>query len=143
LAQPLFVRILSNEPKLYELSRGYRRWRAALAAKIDYVPVIVFGRLNDAVALELNLLENLSRRDLTIIEEAGAFRVLVEVWTDTCADRRAKRPDLNQVTNMLCLVALPDDVRLRLRKGQISFEHGRALIGVADSTSSRAASKKD
>jgi ParB family chromosome partitioning protein len=133
LAQPLFVKTLSNEPKLYELFAGYRRWRAALAAKIDCVPVIVFGHLSEAVALELNLLENLNRRDMTIIDEAHAFRTLVEQYgrTPTQIASLSGRT-LNQVTNMLSLVALPEEVRLSLRNGQISFAHGRVLVGAAD-----------
>jgi len=136
LAQPLLVRVNPAQPGMFELFAGYRRWRAALAAKIDYVPVIVFEHLNEAVTLELNLLENSNRRDLTIIEEAEAFRILVERYGRTPNQIAALTGrSRNQVTNMLCLVALPEEVRLRLRAGQISFAHGRALVGVADSTS--------
>jgi len=114
LAQPLLVRILSNRPKLYELFAGNRRWRGALAAKIDHVPVIVFERLNEAVTLELNLLENLNHRDLTIIEEAEVFRALAERYGRTPEQiAPLTGRSRNQVTNMLCLVALPEEVRLR------------------------------
>ncbi len=136
LAQPLLVGVNPAQPEMFELFAGYRRWRAALAAKVDYVPAVVFEHLNEAVTLELNLLENSNRRDLTIIEEAQAFQVLVERYGRT-ADQIAELTgrSRNQVTNMLCLVALPEEVRLRLRAGQIGFEHARVLVGVTDAAS--------
>jgi ParB family chromosome partitioning protein len=135
LVQPLFVRVLANGQR-YELFAGYRRWRAAIAAKLEHVPAIVFEHLSEPVILELNLLENSHRRDLTIIEEAGIFRILVEQYQRTPAQLSAMTGrSLSQVKNMLCLVALPEEVRLRLRKGQISFAHGRALVGAADPAS--------
>jgi ParB family chromosome partitioning protein len=133
LAQPLLVRLLSEQPRTYELFAGYRRWRAALAAKIAYVPVIVFDGVREAVALELNLLENLNRRDLTIIEQAEAF------WR--LADAHGRTPEqiaaltgrsLNQVKNLLCLAALPSEAKATLRMGRIGFGHARALLGAAD-----------
>jgi ParB family chromosome partitioning protein len=133
LAQPLLVRVNPERPGVFELFAGYRRWRAALMAEVAYVPVIVFEGLSEAVALELSLLENLHRRDLTIIEEAEAFRML--------ADRFGRTQDQiailtgrsrSQVSNMLRLLALPDEVRDTLHRGQISFGHGRALLVAAD-----------
>jgi ParB/RepB/Spo0J family partition protein len=136
LAQPLFVRILSDEPKLYELFSGYRRWRAALAAKINYVPVIVFGHLSEAVALELSVLENSNRRDMTIIEEAQSFHLLAEKFGRTATQIASlSGRTINQVVNMLSLVALPEEVRYRLLNGQIGFAHARAVAKAADPTS--------
>jgi len=133
LAQPLLVRLLSEQPRMYELFAGYRRWRAALAARVTHVPVIVFDGLHDAVALELNLLENLNRRDLTLIEEAEMFRQLVDRHGRTAGQIAALTGrSLNQVKNMLCLAALPDSVKTTLRTGQISFGHARVLLGAAD-----------
>jgi ParB family chromosome partitioning protein len=133
LAQPLLVRLLSEQPRMYELFAGYRRWRAALAARVTHVPVIVFDGLHDAVALELNLLENLNRRDLTLIEEAEMFRQLVDRHGRTAGQIAALAGrSLNQVKNMLCLAALPDSVKAPLRSGQISFGHARVLLGAAD-----------
>jgi ParB family transcriptional regulator, chromosome partitioning protein len=133
MALPLLVRPDPQQPKSFELFVGYRRWRAALLAGLPQVPVIIFPGLGESVALEIGLLENLHRRDLTVIDEAEAFRVL--------ADRHGRTPQQlaalsgrtpNQVANMLCLVALPEEVRRRLRKGQLSFAHGRALLGLQD-----------
>ena len=136
LTQPLLLGVNPAQPEMFQLFAGYRRWRAALEARVDFVPAVVFEHLNEAVALELSLLENSNRRDLTIIEEAQAFQVLVERYGRT-ADQIAALTgrSRNQVTNMLCLAALPEEVRLRLRAGQFGFEHARVLVGVTDAAS--------
>ena len=130
---PLLVRVDPQRPGTLELFAGFRRWRAALLAKLPQVPAIIFEGLSESIAFEIGVLQNLHRRDLTVIEEAETFCVL--------ADHYARTPDQiaalsgrtrNQVANMLCLVALPEEVRLRLRNGQIGFAHGRALLGLAD-----------
>ena len=129
---PLLVRVDPQRPGTLELFVGFRRWRAALLAKLPQVPAIIFEG-SESIAFEIGVLENLHRRDLTLIEEAERFSIL--------ADRYARTPDQiaalsgrtrSQVANMLCLVALPEEVRLRLRDGQIGFAHGRALLGLAD-----------
>jgi len=63
MAMPLFVRINSQRPGIFELFVGYRRWRAALLARLAQVPVIIFEDLSESVALEIGVLENLHRRD--------------------------------------------------------------------------------
>ena len=133
MAMPLFVRINSERPGIFELFVGYRRWRAALLARLAQVPVIMFEELSESVALEIGVLENLHRRDLTVIEEAMTFRALADRYGRTHEQIAAlSGRTSNQVANMLCLVALPEEVRLRLRRGQISFGHGRALLGLED-----------
>jgi ParB family chromosome partitioning protein len=133
IAQPLFVRVLSEEPRLYELFSGYRRWRAALVAEIDYLPVIVFGHLSEPTTLELSVLENSNRRDMSIIEEARAFHVLVEKFGRTATQIASLTGrSVNQVVNMLTLVALPEEVKHSLRSGQIGFAHARAVARAAD-----------
>jgi ParB family chromosome partitioning protein len=102
-------------------------------AGLAQVPVIIFAGLSEAVALEIGVLENLHRRDLTVIEEAMTFRILADRYGRTHEQIAAlSGRTRNQVANMLCLVALPEEVRLRLRSGQISFAHGRALLGLED-----------
>jgi ParB family chromosome partitioning protein len=133
MALPLLVRIDPQQPGIFELFVGYRRWRAALMAGLAQVPVIIFAGLSEAVALEIGVLENLHRRDLTVIEEAMTFRILADRYGRTHEQIAAlSGRTRNQVANMLCLVALPEEVRLRLRRGQISFAHGRALLGLED-----------
>jgi ParB family chromosome partitioning protein len=135
MAMPLFVRIDSQRPGIFELFVGYRRWRAALLARLAQVPAIMFEGLSESVALEIGVLENLHRRDLTVIEEAMTFRALADRHGRTHEQIAAlSGRTRNQVANMLCLVALPEEVRLRLRSGQISFAHGRALLGLEDPT---------
>jgi ParB family chromosome partitioning protein len=133
MALPLLVRTDPQHPGIFELFVGYRRWRAALMARLAQVPVIVFAGLSEAVALEIGLLENLHRRDLTVIEEAERFRILADRHGRTHEQIAAlSGRTRNQVANMLCLVALPEDVRVRLRKGQLSYAHGRVLLGLPD-----------
>jgi ParB family chromosome partitioning protein len=133
LAQPLLVRALPERPGSYELFVGYRRWRAALAAKIAAVPAIVFDGLRDAVALELNLLENVNRRDLTLLEQAEAYRQLTEVYGRTEEQIAILTGrSVNQVRNMLLLLELPDEVKALLRMGEITFAHARLLLDCAD-----------
>jgi ParB family chromosome partitioning protein len=133
LAQPLLVRVNPARPGIYELFAGYRRWRAALVAEVAHVPVVVFDGLSEAVALELGLLENLHRRDLTIIEEAEAFQLLIDRYGRTHEQiGTLTGRSRSQVTNMLRLLVLPDEVKDTLHKGNISFGHGRALLGAAE-----------
>lgn len=130
LAQPLLVRINPARPGIYELFAGYRRWRAALVAEVAHVPVIIFEGLGEAVALELSVLENLHRRDLTIIEEAEALRLLADQFGRTHEQiATLTGRSRSQVTNMLRLLALPDEVKDTLHQGRISYGHGRALLG--------------
>ncbi len=133
LAQPLLVRVNPARPGIYELFAGYRRWRAALVAEVAHVPVVVFDGLSEAVALELGLLENLHRRDLTIIEEAEAFQLLIDRYGRTHEQiATLTGRSRSQVTNMLRLLVLPDEVKDTLHKGNISFGHGRALLSAAE-----------
>jgi ParB family chromosome partitioning protein len=133
LAQPLLVRVDPAQPETFELFAGYRRWRAALMAEVAYVPAIVFQDLSDALAIELGLLENLHRRDLTIIEEAEAFQLLIDrfgrthqqIAVLTCRSR-------SQITNVLRLLTLPDEVKEIMHKRRIKFGHARALLGAVD-----------
>jgi ParB family chromosome partitioning protein len=133
MALPLLVRTDPQRPGIFELFVGYRRWRAALLAGLAQVPVIIFEGLSEPVALEIGVLENLHRRDLTVIEEAETFRILADRYGRTHEQIAAlSGRTRNQVANMLCLVALPEEVRLRLRRGQLSYAHGRALLGLED-----------
>lgn len=135
LAQPLLVRINPAHPESYELIAGYRRWRAALLAEVPYVPAVVFEGIGEAVGLELGLLENLHRRDLTVIEEAESFRQLAERFGRTHDQIAALTGrSRSQVTNMLRLLALPDEVKDSMHQGRISFGHARALLTANEPT---------
>lgn len=133
--QPVLVR-----PKpggTYELVAGERRWRAAQIAGLEKIPAIVRAR-EDAVALELALIENMAREDLNPIEEARACAALVEELglTRDEVGRRVGRGRV-AVSNLLRLLDLPDEALELLEQGSLSEGHGRALLLAKDHTTRR------
>ena len=125
--QPIFVRPLTGG--MYEIIAGERRWRAAQKAQIHEVPVIVH-ELSDNDALEIALIENLQREDLTALEEAEGYQRLMDDFRhtqDVLAHRLGK--SRSHVTNTLRLLKLPERVKRYLQSGQLSAGHARALIG--------------
>jgi ParB family chromosome partitioning protein len=127
LLQPLVVRRVAGR---YELIAGERRLRAATKAGLERVPVIIReARPEDR--LELALIENLQRENLTPLEEAEAYRHLIDDYgltQEEVAERVGKsRP---AVTNTLRLLALPDAVKAQLEGGELSAGHARAVLSV-------------
>jgi ParB family transcriptional regulator, chromosome partitioning protein len=127
LLQPLVVR---RTEQGYELIAGERRLRAARQAGLDEVPVVV-READPPERLELALIENLQREDLTPLEEAEAYRQLIDVYgltQDEIAHRVGKsRP---AVANALRLLTLPDTVKAQLEGGELSAGHARAVLSV-------------
>jgi ParB family transcriptional regulator, chromosome partitioning protein len=128
--QPVLVR-----PKpggTYELVAGERRWRAAQIAGLSTIPALVRER-EDAATLEVALIENMAREDLSPIEEAHACAALVEELglTREQVGRRVGRSRV-AVTNLMRLLDLPDDVADLLQNGVLSEGHGRALLLAED-----------
>jgi ParB family transcriptional regulator, chromosome partitioning protein len=128
--QPVLVR-----PKpggTYELIAGERRWRAAQLAGLETVPALVRPR-DDAEAIELALIENMAREDLSPIEEARACAALVEELGLTREEvgRRVGRGRV-AVSNLVRLLDLPDEVIELLQDGALSEGHGRALLLLED-----------
>ena len=128
--QPVLVR-----PKpggTYELVAGERRWRAARIAGLRSIPALVRPR-DDAEAIELALIENMAREDLSPIEEARACAALVEelVLTREDVGRRLGRSRV-AVSNLVRLLDLPDEVIELLQQGVLSEGHGRALLLAED-----------
>jgi len=133
IIQPLVVRPSSVKPDTYEIIAGERRWRAAQQAGLAEVPAVVRA-ISDRDALAIALVENLQREDLSPIEEAEAYRRLIEEYTltqESVADIIGK--SRAQVTNTLRLLRLPPVVREMLASGQLTAGHGRALVGAVDS----------
>jgi len=129
IIQPLIVRH-DPENDLYVLIAGERRWRAAQLAGLETVPVIV-RQASDREQLELALIENVQRADLTPLETAEAYRQLTEDFNlsqDEVADRVGK--SRVSVTNTLRLLKLPKTVQAALTEGKISEGHARALLGL-------------
>lgn len=126
--QPLLVRKDPNDPKRYEIVAGERRWRAAQQARLHEVPVVV-KELSDRDTLEVALVENLQREDLTPLEEAEAYRRLMEEFGHTQEIlAKAVGKSRSHVANMMRLLALPKPVQRMLDEGQISAGHARTLI---------------
>lgn len=127
--QPILVR---PHDGMFEIIAGERRWRAAQRAQLHEVPVIVRD-LSDKEALEVALVENLQRQDLTALEEAEGYRRLVEEFNHTQEElARAVGKSRSHVANMMRLLALPAPVKDMLDHGQLSAGHARALLTAAD-----------
>jgi ParB family chromosome partitioning protein len=126
VVQPLLVR---RKGSRYELIAGERRWRAAQRAGLTRIPAVVRNVTDDKV-LELALIENIQREDLNPIEEARAYKKLIEtlgLTQETVAERVGR--DRSYVTNYLRLLKLPDDLQELLQAGRLSTGHCRALLG--------------
>ncbi len=128
--QPVLVRPKAGGT--YELVAGERRWRAAQIAGLEKIPALVRPR-EDAEALELALIENMAREDLSPIEEARACEALVEELglTREQVGRRVGRSRV-AVSNLVRLLDLPDEVIELLQDGALSEGHGRALLLAED-----------
>jgi ParB family transcriptional regulator, chromosome partitioning protein len=128
--QPVLVRPLPGGT--YELVAGERRWRAAQIAGLEAIPALVRER-EDAARLEVALIENMAREDLSPIEEAQACAALVEELglTREQVGRRVGRSRV-AVSNLVRLLDLPDEVIELLQRGVLSEGHGRALLLAED-----------
>jgi ParB family chromosome partitioning protein len=130
IIQPLLVRRL--EGGKYQLIAGERRWRAAQRAGLPSVPCVVKDIPDDKV-LELALIENIQRQELNAIEEAHAYKRLIETLglTQEMVAQRVGR-DRTFITNYLRLLRLPEDIQHLVELENISMGHARALLGVDD-----------
>ncbi|MBT3237437.1 MAG: ParB/RepB/Spo0J family partition protein [Rhodospirillaceae bacterium] len=127
ILQPLLVRPLDG-PDSYEIIAGERRWRAAQKARQHEVPVII-KQLDDRETLEIALIENLQRQDLSAMEEAEGYQRLMDEFSHTQEElAKAMGKSRSHVANMMRLLGLPDAVRKMIDEGQLSAGHGRALL---------------
>ena len=132
ILQALLVRPIDGEEPAFELVAGERRWRAAQRVGMHEVPVNV-RPLADFEALEIALVENLQREDLSALEEAEAYSRLMEEFGRTQgAMAEAVGKSRSHVANTLRLLSLPAPVRHRLDQGELSAGHARALLAAAD-----------
>ncbi|CAM5197496.1 ParB family chromosome partitioning protein OS=Ureibacillus acetophenoni OX=614649 GN=SAMN05877842_105199 PE=3 SV=1 [Ureibacillus acetophenoni] len=127
IIQPIVVRKKGTK---YEIVVGERRFRAAKLANLDEVPAIV-KEMTEEQMMEVAILENLQREDLTPIEEAEAYQSLIEKLNFTQEDL-AKRLGKSRphITNHIRLLQLPDVVRQMVNDGALSMGHGRTLLGL-------------
>ena len=128
LLQPIVVRRHPERPAEFEIVAGERRWRAAQLARLHSVPVAIRD-LTDCQVLELALVENLQRQDLTPLEEAEAYGRLMKEFEHTQdALGRAVGKSRSHVANTLRLLALPDGIKDLVNDGTLSAGHARALL---------------
>ncbi|HIJ94407.1 MAG TPA: ParB/RepB/Spo0J family partition protein [Desulfuromonadales bacterium] len=127
IIQPLVV---TKTDDGYEIIAGERRWRAAQKAGLHEIPIVIREATPDAV-MELALIENIQRQDLNAIEEAQAYRSLVEQFSISQEDV-AKRVGKNRttVTNSLRLLKLPDEIQRDIVENRLSMGHARALLSL-------------
>lgn len=132
--QPILVRRKSD---YFELIAGERRLRAATALNINEIPAIV-KNVEDQDSLELALIENIQRQELNAIEEARAYKFLLEKFNLT-QDRISEVLGKSRVSiaNTLRLLKLPLEIQEDIRKNRLSFAHGRALIEIDDENQQR------
>lgn len=144
LLQPILVRPLGKDgagKDSYEILAGERRWRAAQLAKLHDVPVVLRD-FADRDALEIALIENLQRRDLSPVEEAQGYARLRDEFGATQQElAEALGKSRSHIANMLRLLDLPPAIRALLDQGKLDAGHARALIGAknAEALAQRAA----
>ena len=130
LLQPILVQ---KRDGYYEIIAGERRWRAALKAGLKEIPVII-REYSDKEILELSLIENIQREDLNPIEEAQAYKRLMDEFDMSQADvaQRVSK-SRSAVANSMRLLKLDEEVQKMLTDGQISMGHARALLPLESS----------
>jgi ParB family transcriptional regulator, chromosome partitioning protein len=132
LLQPILVRPVAGQADAYEIVAGERRWRAAQKAQLHEVPVVV-RTMGDQDALQLGLIENLQRADLTAVDEALGYRRLSDEFKQTQEDiAKTVGKSRPHVANTVRLLELPGAVQEMIRRSELSAGQARALIGVPD-----------
>ncbi len=125
--QPLIVRKRGDN---YEIIAGERRWRASKLAGLKEVPVI-FKEMSDKVTLQTALVENIQRADLNAMEEARAYKQLVDEYNMTQDDISKKvGKDRSTITNCLRLLKLPEFVQREIENNKVSFGHAKVICAL-------------
>jgi ParB family chromosome partitioning protein len=138
IVQPILVR---RRGARYQLVAGERRWRAAQRAGLQRVPAVV-REIADDKLLELALIENIQRQELNAIEEAHAYRSLIETLglTQEVVAQRVGR-DRTFITNYLRLLRLPEDLQRLVEEAKLTMGHARALLGVSNEATQRSVAR--
>ncbi len=127
--QPILVR---KAPVGYEIISGERRYRASKLAEKTDIPAIIYS-YTDEQMMEIALIENIQREDLTIIEEANSYAMLIETLGLTQAKLAQKiGKSRSHITNILSLLKLPDDVIKLISDNQITMGHAKVLVSLDD-----------
>jgi ParB family chromosome partitioning protein len=134
VVQPIVVRAIAGR---FQIVAGERRWRAAQKAELRRIPAVIREVADDRL-LELALIENIQRQELNPIEEARAYRKLIDtigLTQEQVAERVGK--DRTIITTAMRLLRLPDEVLRHVEEGRISAGHGRALLMTSDAAIQR------
>ena len=139
MLQPILVRPYQGT---YQIVAGERRWRAARMLGLDEVPVII-KEISDGEAMEIALIENLQRENLTPMEDANGYRQLMEQYgmTQEAVAKTVGR-SRSAVANALRLLQLPEEIQMLLESGAISAGHGKALLAIANPEKQLEAAKR-
>ena len=132
IIQPIIVRADHESEGNYWIVAGERRWRAAQLAQVKEVPVAIH-ELSEEQCLEISIIENVQREDLNPIEEAHAYRNLMDRFGKTqerVADALGK--SRSHIANTLRLLKLPDEVQKMVREGTLTSGHARAVMASRD-----------
>jgi ParB family chromosome partitioning protein len=138
VVQPIVVR---RKGSRYEIVAGERRWRASQKAELRRIPAVV-KEVSDDKLLELALVENIQRQELNPIEEAKAYRKLIDsigLTQEMVAERVGKSRTI--VTTAMRLLKLPDEIQQNLELGKLSAGHGRALLMTDDINTQKSVAK--
>ncbi len=132
ILQPILVRAHPDHAGGFEIIAGERRWRAAQLAQLHEVPILV-REFSNVEALEIGLVENLQRENLSALEEAEGYRRLIDEFSHT-QEVLAKilGKSRSHVANMMRLLNLPDKVKDMLQSGDLTAGHARALLNAED-----------
>tara|TARA_B100001057_G_scaffold68898_1_gene62673 strand:+ start:404 stop:1267 length:864 start_codon:yes stop_codon:yes gene_type:complete len=131
LVQPILVRPSDKNPGDYEIIAGERRWRAAQIAQLHEMPAVI-KNLNDVEALEIAIIENVQRSDLTVIEEAAGYKRLIESYGHTQEQlSEIVGKSRSHVANIMRLLTLPQSIQDMITEGKITAGHARAIMNSA------------
>ncbi len=131
LVQPILVRPSPTESGTYEIVAGERRWRAAQIAQLHEVPAVV-RQIDDVEALEIAIIENVQRSDLSPIEEAAGYKRLIENHGHTQeALSEIVGKSRSHIANIIRLLGLPQSIQDMISEGKISSGHARAIMNSA------------
>ena len=131
LVQPILVRPSNTSKGEYEIIAGERRWRAAQVAQLHEIQAIV-RNLNDTESLEIAIIENVQRSDLSPIEEAAGYKKLMESYNHTQEQlSEVVGKSRSHIANIIRLLTLPQSIQDMISQGSISSGHARAIMNSA------------
>ena len=131
LVQPILVRPSNTNDGEYEIIAGERRWRAAQVAQLHAIPAVI-RNLNDTESLEIAIIENVQRSDLSPIEEAAGYKKLMESYNHTQEQlSEVVGKSRSHIANIIRLLSLPQSIQDMISQGSISSGHARAIMNSA------------